>query len=238
MLKKIIFIILGLAVLTTLFLWWQPDMTPTETVSGIKTDKKDSSLIPDFTLPFSKDPKDLAWRTFEEYLKANQDQDLEKLKTLVYKVAPICDDPKTILDCKARMGLAYQYGSALHKADFVNVWEDDKQLILTTNFWHEESADTFGRFRSIIFFLKSENGSLKLLSFSPFKGVGLQRGEASIEELKARAIRYTEDKDEDGVADYTEECLDAKAGVTCTKTDPRSRDSDSDGFWDGIEMLM
>lgn len=185
-----------------------------------------------------KSPRGIAWRAFEKYLEANKAKDLETLKTLVYKVAPVCEDPETLADCKSRMNLAYEYGVALKKKSFTNVWEDQKQLILTTDFWTEENETAFGRFRSIIFFIKTESGELKLVSFSPFKGARLSKGEASIEELTDRAIRYTEDNDMDGLADYDEECLDEKTKATCTKTDIRSRDTDQDGLWDSLEALM
>ncbi|KKP56018.1 MAG: hypothetical protein UR80_C0012G0002 [Parcubacteria group bacterium GW2011_GWB1_35_5] len=185
----------------------------------------------------SNNPKDIAWTAFQKYLKYNKEQNLEGVKSVVYKVAPICEDLKDIIDCKARMSSAYAYGGALEKKDFVNIWSDEKQIILATNFKIQEDDSILGRHRAIIFFVK-DNESLKLLSFSPFKGATVSKGVASREEIDDRLIIYTEDKDEDGIADYDEECLSPKEGEVCVKTNPKIRDTDGDGLWDGVQALM
>src|SRR3989344_9440770 len=199
-----------------------------------------SQIEPDFLgqdLPLSNSPKNVAWETFQKYLKYNKEQNLEGVKSIVYKVAPICEDVKNTIECKARMSLAYQYGSVLKKENFVNIWSDEKQIILATDFKIEEDDSILGRHRAIIFFVK-DNESLKLLSFSPFKGATISKGVASREEIDDRLIIYTEDKDEDGIVDYDEECLSPKEGEVCVKTSPKIRDTDGDGFWDGINVLI
>ena len=190
------------------------------------------------TLPFSNDPKDVTWALFQKYLSYNKSQNLEGVKSIVYKVASVCNDLKTTIDCKARMNLAYLYGSILKKEDFTNVWSDEKQTILSTDFKIQEDENVIGRSRSIIYFIKDEAGNLKMLSFNPFKGTVTDKSTASKEELNYRIIRYTEDNDKDGIADYDEECLAVKEGEVCTKTNPKIRDTDGDGFWDGVEALM
>lgn len=202
--------------------------------------KQIGSDLPGQTLPLSNDPKDVAWAVFQKYLGYNEDQNLEGVKNTVYKVASVCEDPKTTIDCKARMNLAYKYGSTLKKEDFKNIWSDEKQIILSTNFWTESSKDLdqYGRFRSIIFFIKGTDNEWKLLSFSPAKGGAINKGEASQEEVDQRLIRYTEDNDQDGRPDYEEECLQAQDKSTCTQTNPKLRDTDGNGFWDGVEALM
>jgi hypothetical protein len=194
--------------------------------------------LPNITLPFSSAPKDVAWDLFQKYLEFNRKRDLEGVRSTVYKVAPVCDDPKGRLDCEARMGLAYNYGSALKKEDFVNVWNDQYQIILSTDFKIQEDDTAISRKRGIIFFIRNENGDLKLLSFSPSKGAFSTKGDAPKEEIDARIIRWSEDNDNDGIADYSEECLDAQDKNTCTKTDPKKRDTNGNGWWDGVEALM
>lgn len=192
------------------------------------------------TLPFSNSPGDIAWAVFQKYLGFNKDQDLNSVKSIVYKISPICANTASTTECFSRMNLAYQYGSEMKKEDFVNVWSDEKQIILATDFWTEssEEMDAYGRFRSIIFFIKGDDGKWKLLSFSPTKGGAVNKGNASQEEIDQRLVRYTEDKDNDGLADYNEECLSAENQSSCVKTSPSLRDTDSDGLWDGIEALM
>jgi len=62
--------------------------------------------------------------------------------------------------------------------------------------------------RRLIYFVKNEAGEIKLLGVSYWSGHGYL------------------DKDEDGLNDGHED-----------ETNPKLRDSDSDGFWDGIEVM-
>lgn len=207
--------------------------------NNVRFEAPDLNILP-VTFDAKQSPKDQAWYLFQKYLAYNKQKNLAGVKSVVYKLSPLCESPDTVIDCEARMGSAYSYGNPLNKKDFVNVWSDEKQIILSTNFWTEDSDDmgVIGRFRSIIYFIKDENGNLKLLSFSPTKGGATEKGTAGEEELSYRIIRYTEDNDQDGIEDYTEECLAVKEGQTCLKTDPTIRDTDNDGFWDGVEVLM
>lgn len=198
-----------------------------------------SSDLPSPTLPLSNDPKDIAWNLFQKYLSYNKNQDLNGVKSVVYKISDVCNTKEPTQDCKNRMFSAYSLGKDLKKENF-KVWDDQKQIILSTNFWQEESTSTgtFARFRSIIFFVKMQSGDWKLLSFSPLKGAAADQGQASIQEIRDRLVTYTEDKDQDGMADYIEQCLDQDTKNTCKKTDPTKRDTNGDGWWDGVEALM
>jgi hypothetical protein len=184
--------------------------------------------------------KDTAWAVFQKYLAYNKEKNLDGVKSIVFKVNPVCADKVASEDCKNRMDSAYQYGSALKKEDFKNVWSDEKQIILATNFWTESSTDLdeYGRFRSIMFFIKGSDGQWKLLSFSPTKGNATNKGAASQKEIDDRLVRYTEDKDQDGIADYAEECLQTQDKSTCIVTSPKLRDTDGNGLWDGVQALM
>lgn len=240
--KKIITITGIIALILVLFfvfknISWAPVNNNSET--GVEKVKINPN-IPEQTLPLSKTPKDVAWALFQKYLAYNKARDFEGVKSVVYKIASVCADPKTRIDCEARMNLAYQYGSALKKEDFTNVWSDEKQIILSTDFWTESSKDLdqYGRFRSILFFIKGTNGQWKLLSFSPTAGNATNKGSASQEEVDTRLIRYTEDKDKDGMADYVEECIPAEIKDTCVLTNPKLRDTNGDGWWDGAQALM
>jgi hypothetical protein len=245
--KKIITlggIILAVLVLFIIFggnAAFSPTATDTKTEENNSELENTIKLKPiDISLPLSNSPKDVAWELFQKYLAYNKDRDLEGVKETVYKIAQVCEDPKQRIDCESRMGSAYSYGSQLKKEDFTNVWSDQKQIILSSDFWLEssEDLDQYGRFRSIIFFIKADDDSWKLLSFSPTQGGATRKGVASQEEVDARIMRYTEDKDEDGRADYEEECLNKPGDSACIKTNPKLRDTDGDGLWDGIEALM
>lgn len=249
--KKTIIFVVGILAIIALFwafnskLAFSPTATSTPQTSeeNNQTDEQSGDtgiLVPEQTLPFSNAPKDVAWAVFQKYLSYNKDKNLEGVKSVVYKVAPVCEDSKTRIDCEARMGSAYSYGSALKKEDFTNVWNDEKQIILSTDFWLESAKDLdqYGRFRSILFFVKGADNNWKLLSFSPYAGGAVNKGAASQEEIDSRLIIYTEDNDKDGMADYEEECLNKPNDSTCIKTSPKLRDTDGDGLWDSVEALM
>lgn len=215
----------------------QNDQNPNVSQNISTSTATTSITIEDIDNPNLNDPKEVAWQLFQKYLTFNKNHDLEGVRGVVYKIAPICADPTKKVDCEKRMDQAYYYGSALKKSDFVNVWSDSKQTILSSDFKIEQDDETISRVRSIIFFVKQNDG-FKMLSFSPFKGAVSQKGSASNEELHDRVVIYTEDKDEDGISDYNEQCLGVTEGQTCIKTDPKLRDTDHDGYWDGVEVLM
>jgi hypothetical protein len=182
--------------------------------------------------------KELAWATFLKYLIYNKSRNLDGVKSVVYKVSAMCNAAIAGDECKDRMDMAYSYGSAFKKDDFVNVWSDGQQTILSTNFKIGEDDQVMTRTRSIIFFVG--NGlSLKLLGFSPDKGAILEKTASTTkEELIKKLIAYTEDGDQDGISDYDEQCSNIPQGQTCIKTDPKLRDTNSNGLWDGVEALM
>lgn len=208
-----------------------------ETVQNQATTTLVADIVKDNPPAAVKSPKDAAWAVFEKYLSYSRDGNLSAVKGTVYKVAPVCDTAEPSAECLSRMKLAWQYGSALAKSDFVNVWSDSRQVILATDFKVEEEGTLMSRNRAIIFFIK-DGGVLKMLSFSPVKGVTIDKGEASKKELDDRLVTYTADEDHDGLFDYNEPCLALQEGVPCLQTDPKLQDSDSDGLWDGVEALM
>lgn len=244
--KKIIILILFVVGAVALFLFLKDKnetvipASLTEDSAATTTASNTENQGASSTSPKLLSVKDQVWTIFQKYLEYNKSHDLEGVKSVVYKVAPVCEDVKLKTDCENRMDAAYNYGSALKKENFVNVWSDEKQIILATDFWLESSKDLdqYGRFRSIIFFIKGTDGSWKLLSFSPTKGGATNKGAASQEEIDGRIVRYTEDNDNDGIADYEEECLHKPGDSSCLKTDPKIIDTDKDGWWDGVKVLM
>lgn len=245
MLKKVILIFILIFAFLGLFVFSKKDKSADDYKDEIHPPEEPFEQVFSFSqisqnLPLSNNPKDIAWTLFQKYLEYNKNRNLEGLGSTVYKLAPVCEDPKQRIDCEARMGSAYAYGKEMKKENFTNVWSDEKQIILSTDFWIENSDDMniIGRFRSIIFLVKNDAGDWKILSWSPTKGGATSKGAASEEELQNRILTWTEDRDEDGIADYSEECLDKPGDTTCTKTNPKLRDSNSNGWWDGVEALM
>ncbi len=241
--KKIIYLVPVVAIiLVAVWVGTRKGVPPpvTTVVEEENTPLVEEPTLPDQTLPLSSDPKTLAWNIFQKYVSYNKAHNLEGVKSVIYKLSPVCSNPAKKVECEARMDAAYEYGSEMNKGDFVNVWTDSKQTILSTDFWLETSkeTDSFGRFRSTMFFVKDTEGNLKLLSFNPTQGGATVKGSATQEEIDTRIIRYTEDNDQDGRADYDEECLAVTKGTVCTKTNPSLRDTDGNGWWDGVDTLL
>ena len=219
-----------------------PINTPQENIEQpsepVVTKTQSSSTTP--TTPANQEKeaiKNMAWDLFQKYLSYNKANDLNGVKSSVYKISEVCDMATPNQECKDRMQSAYSYGSVLKKEEFKNVWYDERQIILSTDFWTENSTEmgAYGRFRAIIFFIKDESGSWKMLSFSPFKGSIATKKEFG-EKAEAEAKLQSDDSDMDGISDYEEKCLGTKRA--CIKTDPTKRDSDGDGIWDGVQALM
>ena len=181
--------------------------------------------------------KNMAWSLFQKYLSYNKESNLAGVKSSVYKISEVCNMETPNQECKDRMQSAYSYGSVLKSQEFKNVWYDEKQIIISTDFWTENSPEVgaYGRFRAIIFFVKDQSGNWKMLSFSPFKGSITSTKEFK-EGAEAQAKIQSDDLDMDGLADFDEECKDGNRA--CLKTDPKKRDTDGNGLWDGVEALM
>lgn len=213
---------------------------PIESIATTTIEKKAEgiSILPKQTLPLSLDTKDEVWAVFQKYLDYNKDKNLDGVKQMVYKVNAVCESPVVTDECKNRMETAYAYGSVLQKEKFINVWSDNKQTILATDFKIDEDDTVIGRNRAIIFFVKNDAGNLVLLSFSPFKGYVMEKASSTQEELLKNLIVYTEDTDRDGIANYEERCLVPYEFSTCVKTNPNLRDTDGNGLWDGVQILM
>lgn len=247
--RKIIFVIIPIVAILSFFWLFKSVSAPsqdsnnsTQNEATSTNEQQDSgSKVSDIIAKiFPASEKDIAWDLFQKYLLANKEHDLNGVKSMVYKMSPVCEQTASTTECFARMDSAYAYGSGFKKEDFIYFWHDDKQMIFASDYWTEssESIDLYGRFRSIIFFIKNNDGQWQILSWSPTKGGAVNKGKASQREIDDRLIRYTEDNDNDGMADYDEECLSAKEGETCVKTNPKLRDTDLDGYWDGVEALI
>ncbi len=210
--------------------------TTTEEISVGTNERNDKGIAsPQPLSPASQSTKDKAWSVFQSYLKAATNKDLEALKKYTYKLSTVCLDPAQKADCEARMGTVAFFGSTFDKKDFVNVWSDEDQIILATNYNDASDGEIYSRIRQIIYFLY-DSGELKLLRFSPEQGFYLPKDFGSKEEIdKMLAIR-TVDADQDGIEDYIESCIDKKDG--CINTDPTKRDTDGNGLWDGIEVQL
>ncbi len=182
-----------------------------------------------------------AWTVLVAYTKAAQSHDLSTLKNLTYKVSDACADPKQIDTCNTRMDKASEITKTFKKSDFKNVWFDQRQIILSTD-WHVEESDiAIGEAREIIYFVRDSKGNPKILFFTQPEEIVYsfidpsQTKTALITRLKERIT----DSDTDALSNETETCTYESADPkTCVKTDPNRIDSNGNGWWDSIEPYL
>jgi len=184
--------------------------------------------------------KQSAWTTFQNYLSFAKTHDLAGVKSLSYQTSDTCLDPKKIKECEGLMDSAYEYGKDLQEENFTHVWYDAKQIILSTNFQRQDfGTTTVGYNRSIIYFTRDTAGNPKLLSFNPDDGVIISRQDLDDAEIDRRIKSMTRDSDEDGVVDDIENCVGYAVEKDCpTKSNPTKKDTDGDGWWDGVEIFF
>lgn len=235
--NKRILVILGiLALLVAGVLIWRSASTDTRVQVDTATTTVDQ--VPDNipTGSSSQTPTlaSQAWDTFERYMKAAKAHDLETLKTLSHQISPACADPAKRTECNALMDSAYAYAEPLKEEQFKTIWADSKQIILLGNYTieGEETSPGAGMFRPVLYFTRSGD-AIKLLAMNPSDGAIIVDEDMTFAEKKARLLELVKDSDEDGIADKKEECIDEDA--ECEKTNPQRRDTDGDGWWDGIE---
>ncbi len=104
-----------------------------------------------------------AWGNFQDYLKAAKNHDLASLKKFSYKLSPACTDPAQETECFRLMDSVSMFGGELKQVDFKNVAYDTKQVVMSTDsLVIPEASDT--PLQVVLFFVRSEDGSPKLLA--------------------------------------------------------------------------
>jgi len=141
----------------------------------------------------------VAWSTFQDYIKAAKNHDLETVKKLSYQLSATCANPEKSADCNLLMDGVYNLASSFRQEDFKNVAFDDRQIIMATDYLG--SSENLDGAKTAILFVKSESGQPQLLS------IKFCFGQDSMSNL-------------------------------CVNTNPVSRDSDQDGWWDDVESLF
>lgn len=174
------------------------------------------------------------WTVFQEFIEYAKEHDIDNLNKISYKPLTNSDDETLMLI----LDLAYTQFSQLDEIDFVNKWADNKQVILSTNPEPEDDQKSKGYIKNYIYFARNRLGEFKVLSVNIDRGwyhttLNTSLNETQIEqELQAMML----DTDQDGSTDREEACMGAdQYNPDCVKTDPNKRDTDGDGWWDGIE---
>ncbi|MEK7167694.1 MAG: hypothetical protein AAB791_01700, partial [Patescibacteria group bacterium] len=154
------------------------------------------------------------WSLFDRFNEALKNQDIAAINDISYKEIP----PEMASQFGEFATYFYNENIKLNKADFVNIWQDDKQAIFSTNPIKDAKSGNYEQKR--VSFVKSD-GLWKLLTVGSKVG-GL--------------VFMTPDSDKDGLSDQEETCSGASQyDPNCVKTDPNNRDTNNNGWWDGID---
>lgn len=181
------------------------------------------------------------WATWTGYLEAVKNHDIGALKEYAYALSDTCKDPKQEKACFDKMDAVYKIGASFTKNDFSTALEDGKQGILETKLAPINSEKDFGYRKSSIIFVKDNTGNPRLLSLKPNEEWKVKRNSASTTaELNKSLEDMVKDTDQDGLTDQIEKCIfpDNYAVISCVESNPNKRDSDGDGYWDGVGFLI
>lgn len=173
-----------------------------------------------------------AWTVFQEYLAAAKRHDLGTLTRHSYQLSPQCTDPRLKNQCPVLMDDVYKFFSPFTEQDFSTVWWDDKQIILSTDARVSTTSGAEWVTRSFLYFAV-KGGDIKVLYGNPAKTWYIDTTIPGNQEKIQAALT---DSDQDGVEDGREMCTTIK--IDCTYTDPHKRDTNDDGWWDGIEIYF
>lgn len=186
----------------------------------------------------NKDEKSEAWTVFQKYVNAAKAHDLAALSQAAYQISATCKDPAKRTDCNGLMDNAYNFGSGFREEDLTHLTSDKKQLILASDYVKNLDGDAPSLTRGVIYFVR-QDGALKFLSFKPFDGSFIVRTPgAATSTIEARLEALTKDTDGDTLPDEVELCKGDNVDPSCSKTDPKRKDTDGDGWWDSIEALF
>lgn len=176
------------------------------------------------------------WTIYDKMTLALKNKDIKSFNTVSYtQVAP--DEASQFNQIAPFL---HDQNLKTVKSNYINKWQDEKQAIYSTNPQKDDNTEAYRYKQGIVMFI-NKDGSWKVLSSSSEIGwnvlkKGTNNTAAQIEkELQAMLL----DSDKDGLTDQDEICGGAKQYDTkCIKTDPNKRDTDGNGWWDGIEEAL
>lgn len=168
------------------------------------------------------------WLIFDKYKNYFRDHNANGINSLIYgqKFNDCTEDTEECKQFFALIDFSYNEMSKYNESDFSLSWIDDKQAILATPL--KKGTDNYSRI--YMFFVKDSSNYKLLLISSPVWHYGLDSYEINQQKLNEMSL----DSDSDGLTDQDERC-DFIPSSMCVLTDSHNRDTDGDGFWDGID---
>jgi len=224
-----------------------PIITATSTLEK-STSTVDSKSLPKATTTSTKTetPANVSsattdlWPVFDKLLLALKNKDISAYNMYSYRAF----DPGQESEFIQGAPIILEMLATINKSDYVNKWQDDKQAIYSTNLKQDNQTDSFGYKKGLIKFVKKD-GIWKIIpslgeqswgvtAITTMDGPKRTQAEAD-KELSVMTL----DTDKDGLTDNEETCSGAKQfDKQCVKTDPNKKDTNGDGWWDGIEAKL
>ncbi|CAN5150034.1 hypothetical protein BH11PAT3_BH11PAT3_2610 [soil metagenome] len=179
------------------------------------------------------------WMTFSKYLTFAKAHDLVGIKTIAYKISPTCADTTKTKECYSLMDDLSSLGAIFEEKQFTHISYDSKNILLSTDYKLEENQQIRGYSHAVLYFIRADDGSLKIVGFGPAQGRYLAKlPDQTSNSLNTLLAARLVDSDKDGVADFVELCTEPSPGETCTKTDPLNKDTNKNGLWDSIDLFL
>ena len=176
------------------------------------------------------------WTIFDKSVEALKNKDATAFNTVSYKQVTSVQK----LQFAQMVSFLYADSIKINKSDYVNKWQDDKQAIYSTNPVKTDDAQSYGYTQGSIMFI-NDKGTWKILSENPSKGWSISKNATNKPAAQIEKDLQTMmlDSDKDGITDMDEACTGAQQyNSKCVKTDPGNRDTNGNGLWDGIDVVI
>src|SRR3989338_7966247 len=196
--------------------------------------------LEDFTVPIEAQPLGKSLGRHNPFLSSEKNHDINGINSASFKAFDC--GTATVGACSSIMDFLYRAQSVLIKSDFVNKWEDGKQIIFSSKPMKTDTATSKGYKVSFIYFVKeATSGTVRLLAVKPNVRFSYDtvNTDLTTSQIEKELQNMMFDSDLDGLTDLEENCEGAKQiEKTCSTTDKDKRDSNGNGWWDGVEILL
>lgn len=211
-------------------------------ISGDKNPSNISTSSNQISSEISSPTSDQLWEIFSKYLDFAKKQDRDNLKKVAYQLSPSCTSTPVSSECKSKMSAVYEAGKSITRNDFTLIWSDKRQAIVSSEAKKIEDSQSVGYQKSIVVFARNDQGQFGILALDPQRSWLVKKNATTTNEsLYKRAGDLMIDTDKDGVTDDFEKCIFPDSLLIlseCKKTDPQNRDTNGDGWWDGVGMYI
>lgn len=181
------------------------------------------------------------WNTVLDYKEAAKKHDLDTISALAYKVSQTCTEAKVDsskeANCFAKLDSAFEILDSLSKEQFSKVLSDNKQAILISDVRITENEVQKVATQTYFYFILDNSGSPKVLGIDTDRSHRVQKQGKTSEQIDLELKEKMKDTDADGLEDILENCTSVST-MQCKKTNPNSKDTDQNGYWDSIDPLL